>query len=178
MSQIDRGSETPVFEQIAAILAGRIEAGEYEPGRALPSISALCQEFGVAPLTMAKALRALGPRGLTRTVPRRGTFVIDRQPPVPKPGPGPEPLRSRVTRSHVLVFVLAVLLTVGAWRVFDGADVLIGGDQTPYSKAQLDAARCSAMTIPGPMWCCPHHHHGHRHPALVLADDPKAKVTG
>ena len=84
MTDIDRGIEAPVYEQIAATIRGRIEAGTYPPGRQIPSTAALAAEFGVAQLTVRSALRLLAAEGLTRTIPRRGTYVraSDEPPPV------------------------------------------------------------------------------------------------
>jgi DNA-binding GntR family transcriptional regulator len=41
---IDRDGPTSVYVQLAAILRARIEAGDYAPGRAVPSETALMQE--------------------------------------------------------------------------------------------------------------------------------------
>lgn len=77
MTAIDRGIETPIYQQVAAIVRERIQNGTYAPAHAIPSAAALHAEFGVALLTVRSALRVLEAEGLTRTVPRRGTFVLD-----------------------------------------------------------------------------------------------------
>jgi DNA-binding GntR family transcriptional regulator len=74
-SAISRDVVTPVYEQIAAILRGRIEARAYKPGRRLPSAPALADEFGVAVQTIRAALRQLADEQLVRSVARRGTYV-------------------------------------------------------------------------------------------------------
>jgi GntR family transcriptional regulator len=162
MSNIDRGAETPIYQQIAATIRERIEAGDYKPGRALPSLSALCAEFSVAPLTMAKALRVLADEGLTRTVPRRGTFVVGEDEPEDEPAPARR-RRPRGVVAPVVAFLIGAGLTMGAWYHWDASDVFIGGDPTPYSQAQLDSAqhRCPATTTT---------HHGHGHARVTLAD--------
>lgn len=72
---IDYESATPVYRQVAAILRDRIEDGTYAPGRRLPSITGLVQEFGVAQLTARKALHVLVEDGLAEMTPGMGTFV-------------------------------------------------------------------------------------------------------
>jgi GntR family transcriptional regulator len=71
------------YKQIAAILATRIERGELEPDRPVPSESTLQQEFGVARNTARKAVELLREQGLVQTVPGLGTFVLppDKRPP-------------------------------------------------------------------------------------------------
>lgn len=72
---IDHEGITPVYLQLAAILAGRIERGELPANRVIPSESTLVQEYGVARGTARKAVAVLRERGLVVTVPGRGTFV-------------------------------------------------------------------------------------------------------
>ena len=60
---------------IAGELRARIEAGEYQPGDALPSITRLSQEYGVAKTTAQKALQD---EGLARGVQGWGTIVAER----------------------------------------------------------------------------------------------------
>src|SRR5207344_3351537 len=45
---IDHLSGTPVYLQLAGLLRARIESGEIEPDRPLPSYTRLMQEHGVA----------------------------------------------------------------------------------------------------------------------------------
>ena len=75
VTMIDYESATPVYRQVAAILRGRIEDGTYQPGRRLPSITGLVQEFGIAQLTARKALHALVVEGLAEMTPGMGTYV-------------------------------------------------------------------------------------------------------
>lgn len=74
-TMIDHESATPVYRQVAAILRERIEAGTYQPGRRLPSVRDLVQEFGIAQLTARKALRVLVDDGAATMTPGMGTFV-------------------------------------------------------------------------------------------------------
>ena len=78
MSEIDHHSAVPVFRQLAEILRGMITSGEVPPGKALPSIPYLRQEYGIADGTVKKAMQVLKDEGLVIGVPGKGTFVIDR----------------------------------------------------------------------------------------------------
>lgn len=64
------------YRQIAEIIAGRIERGEIEPNRPIPSEQQVMQEFGVARDTVRHAVEVLRERGLVITVPGIGTFVV------------------------------------------------------------------------------------------------------
>jgi DNA-binding GntR family transcriptional regulator len=72
---IDYESATPVYRQVAVILRERIAAGTYQPGRRLPSVRDLVQEFGVAQLTARKALKVLVDEGTAEMSPGMGTYV-------------------------------------------------------------------------------------------------------
>ena len=72
---IDREGPVPAYRQIAGLLRDRIESGEYEPGRRLPSIATLVQEYGVAKITAQKALRVLIDEGVAEVSPGLGVFV-------------------------------------------------------------------------------------------------------
>ena len=76
---IDRDGPTPVYVQLAAILRERIEAGDYAPGRALPSETTLMQEHGLARETVRKAVRVLRDEGLVQIVQGRGAYVTERK---------------------------------------------------------------------------------------------------
>jgi DNA-binding GntR family transcriptional regulator len=77
---IERGTAVPPSRQIAAVLRGRIESGEYAPGSALPSIIQLSEEFEVTTNTVRKALGILKDEGLVESVPGYGTFVAGQPP--------------------------------------------------------------------------------------------------
>jgi GntR family transcriptional regulator/MocR family aminotransferase len=64
----------PAYHQVAAILTGRIEAGEWRSGP-LPSVKAMQQEYGVGRDTVLHALRLLREAGLIFTVAKRGSYV-------------------------------------------------------------------------------------------------------
>ncbi|MFI2712301.1 GntR family transcriptional regulator [Micromonospora sp. NPDC018662] len=75
---IDPMSLTPLYVQVADLVAKRIEDGELQPRRPIPSESHLQQEYGVARGTVRQAVRLLRARGLVVTIPQRGTYVADR----------------------------------------------------------------------------------------------------
>jgi len=67
-----------IYLRIAADVRARIEAGGLEAGQPAPSITALCQEWGVARETAAHALQVLEAEGLVRRYPGRGYYVTGR----------------------------------------------------------------------------------------------------
>lgn len=72
---IDPLSPTPLYEQVADVIAAKIEAGELAPGALIPSESRMQQEYGVARGTARRAVALLVERGLVVTIPQRGTYV-------------------------------------------------------------------------------------------------------
>ncbi|WP_285473524.1 GntR family transcriptional regulator [Actinoplanes sp. NBRC 101535] len=73
---IDHDGMTPVYVQVADVIAARIAGGELPPNRPIPSEATMQQEFGIARGTARKAVDLLRERGLVATVPGRGTFVL------------------------------------------------------------------------------------------------------
>jgi GntR family transcriptional regulator len=73
--EIDPDGDVPRYEQLAAILRARIDNGELEPGRRIPSETTLQQEYGVSRITVRHAIELLRTEQLVRTVPGLGTFV-------------------------------------------------------------------------------------------------------
>jgi DNA-binding GntR family transcriptional regulator len=72
---IDPLAPTPLYVQLADLLAGMIERGDLKAGDPLPSESYLQQEHGLARGTVRAAVRLLRERGLVTTAPQRGTYV-------------------------------------------------------------------------------------------------------
>jgi len=72
---IDQESEFPVYVQVADSLRGRIEAGEWQPRKRLPTVTDLVHEYGVARNTMMQAIEHLRNIGYVYTVRNRGSFV-------------------------------------------------------------------------------------------------------
>jgi GntR family transcriptional regulator len=73
--QIDHESDVFPYRQVADQLRAAIDAGEYEPGRRIPSLQALVRETGLAVETIRRAIRVLADEGIVYTVQGRGTFV-------------------------------------------------------------------------------------------------------
>ena len=78
VAEYDPDSSEPKYRQIIAILREGILDGTYPPGRLLPSITYLQQEYGVARGTARRVLDTLIDEGLAYTEPGKGTYVIKR----------------------------------------------------------------------------------------------------
>jgi len=74
---IDRGSAEFEFEQLATILRRRIGNREYPPGSKMPPFLRLQEEFGLASMTVRRAVHVLADEGLLIVKPGRGTYVRD-----------------------------------------------------------------------------------------------------
>ena len=70
---IDPDSPQWPYQQVAAILRGRINSGELGPR--LPSHQQLANELDVSPMTVQRAIKVLKQEGLLYSEPGRGTFV-------------------------------------------------------------------------------------------------------
>ncbi len=75
MFQIDPMSRTPVYEQIVDQAERFILVGLLKEGDQLPSVRSLSVELSVNPNTIQKAFSELTSRGLTISVPGRGSFI-------------------------------------------------------------------------------------------------------
>ena len=60
----------PIYQQLADILAAQLLDGEPPEGEAMPSVRALAGQYLLNPLTVNRALQALGDEGLLES--RRG----------------------------------------------------------------------------------------------------------
>lgn len=69
------GGDLPAYIQIANDLRARIEHGEIEPGKAIPSVSALIEQYETSNSTAQAAIRALKAAGLVETKQGKGVFV-------------------------------------------------------------------------------------------------------
>ena len=67
--------DLPAYEQVKAFIKGHISRGDWKPGDPVPSESALGQQFGVARMTVNRALRELAAEGLVTRVQGSGTRV-------------------------------------------------------------------------------------------------------
>ncbi|MGI8447097.1 MAG: GntR family transcriptional regulator [Streptosporangiaceae bacterium] len=75
MVMIDSAADVPVYQQLAAILRGKIDSGEIPPRRAIPSKRILSEEYRVSPGTVERAVQALRAEGYLKTVMGRGLYV-------------------------------------------------------------------------------------------------------
>jgi len=75
-----RTAETAVDERGAAglclALRGKLGAGRLGPGRFLPSVRRLSEDYKLAPSTVHRALKSLAAEGLISAAPRRGYRVL------------------------------------------------------------------------------------------------------
>lgn len=71
---VDRYSKVALYLQVAERLRERLEAGEWEPGAAMPSERQVAEEYDVARPTARRALAALEDEGLILVLPQRGVF--------------------------------------------------------------------------------------------------------
>jgi GntR family transcriptional regulator len=77
---VDRGSDRPVYRQVADALREAIRAGELVAGQRLPSESELIDRYGVSRNSVRTAVGLLRIEGLVVTVQGRGSFVRARRP--------------------------------------------------------------------------------------------------
>lgn len=65
-----------VYVMVADDITAQIASGALPSGARLPAETALAAEYGVARMTVSRAVRLLRDRGLVRTVIGKGTYVI------------------------------------------------------------------------------------------------------
>ena len=70
-------TKLPVGQAIARQLQEMIRSGELKPGEKLPSQRVLSERLKVSRPSLREALLTLETLGLVRTLPARGTFVVD-----------------------------------------------------------------------------------------------------
>ncbi|BBH63932.1 GntR family transcriptional regulator [Actinoplanes sp. OR16] len=85
-----------MYQEIAAEIRRRIEAGELRPGDRVPSARAITREWGVAIATATKAQAALREEGLTTARPGVGTVVAG-----PAPARDTELSRDRIVAAAI-----------------------------------------------------------------------------
>lgn len=76
--KIDSDGPELVYMVVANHIADKIERGDFKPGQRLPSELDLSEQYGVARMTIRRAMKELRERGLIRSVHGKGTYV---QPP-------------------------------------------------------------------------------------------------
>jgi DNA-binding transcriptional regulator YhcF (GntR family) len=75
---LDPDDPRPPFQQVIAVLRAAILTRKLVPGEQLPSFAELARHFGVAPMTVQKAVGALRDEGLIVTRQGKGSFVRQR----------------------------------------------------------------------------------------------------
>ncbi|GEM_PF-3307921 len=81
---LDMGDARAPYLQVASAIRDDIRAGRLRPGDRLPTVVELTERYGVAKMTVQKAIGELRDEGLIVSWQGRGTFVRDRadgQPP-------------------------------------------------------------------------------------------------
>jgi DNA-binding GntR family transcriptional regulator len=74
-ARINHGSAVAVSVQVAKDIEADIDAGKLAPDTRLPSEAELSQQYGVARVTVRRAIAQLRQRGKVVTVHGRGTYV-------------------------------------------------------------------------------------------------------
>lgn len=75
--KINRNGQSPIFKQVAEILASRIQTGKLSPGARIDSEETLVNEFNISRMTARAALKHLEELGMISSRGRRGRFVND-----------------------------------------------------------------------------------------------------
>ncbi|MGW1746312.1 GntR family transcriptional regulator [Streptomyces sp. NPDC002092] len=73
---LDPESGRPLYMQLADVIESRIRSGEYAPDRMIPASLRLAEEYGIAHMTVRRAMRELRERGLIYTVSGKGSYVV------------------------------------------------------------------------------------------------------
>ncbi|HEY2451124.1 MAG TPA: GntR family transcriptional regulator [Scandinavium sp.] len=68
-------SKKPMYRQIADVLRERVQRGELKPGDALPTESALQEEFAVSRVTVRQALKQLTQEAIIESIQGSGSYV-------------------------------------------------------------------------------------------------------
>ena len=72
---IDLKDHRPIYEQLIDQIMDLVLHGVMQPGEQLPSVRSLAGELAINPNTIQKAYAELERRGITYSVPGRGSFV-------------------------------------------------------------------------------------------------------
>lgn len=72
---LKRGSDAPVYKELADAITAAAVRGEIADGERLPAVRQLASELGIAAGTVKRAYEELGDRGYVRTVPGSGSFL-------------------------------------------------------------------------------------------------------
>jgi GntR family mannosyl-D-glycerate transport/metabolism transcriptional repressor len=75
MRPIEEMTKKPMYRQIADTLRERVQRGELKPGDALPTESALQEEFAVSRVTVRQALKQLTQEAIIESIQGSGSYV-------------------------------------------------------------------------------------------------------
>ncbi|MDH6537812.1 GntR family transcriptional regulator [Streptomyces sp. SPB4] len=73
---LDRRGPDLVYMAVADDVAAQIASGALRSGDRIPGELAMTETYGIARMTVARAVRELRERGLVQTVRGKGTFVL------------------------------------------------------------------------------------------------------
>ncbi|UQA37494.1 GntR family transcriptional regulator [Streptomyces sp. HNA39] len=73
---LDRRGPELVYAAVADAVAAQIASGELKSGDRIPGELEMAATYGIARMTVARAVRELRERGLVQTVRGKGTFVL------------------------------------------------------------------------------------------------------
>ena len=72
---LDRSHDVPLYQQLYAVLRGKVQRGEWPPASMIPPESELMADYGVSRITVRSALDQLVRDGLIERQRGRGSFV-------------------------------------------------------------------------------------------------------
>jgi GntR family transcriptional regulator len=75
--RIDRDLPVAVSTQLQGQIEYGVSNGDFPPGSRLPSVRELALDLGVSPVTVSQVYRTLRGKGIIRTFPGRGTYVVE-----------------------------------------------------------------------------------------------------
>jgi hypothetical protein len=77
-SEVNYEAPLPPYRQVAADIIRAVESGELGVGARVPTESVLMGTYGIARNTPRNVVEYLRKEGWVRTVPQRGTYVLER----------------------------------------------------------------------------------------------------
>jgi len=119
---MDPADERQPNVKIAASIRAAILSGEFEPGQRLPSGPELARFYGVAGMTVQKAIRSLADEGFVTSKPGSGVYVRDQA--------------SAAEAEHPLAGAAAFLFEMGYLKRINRAGWLLLGVPGPESVAE------------------------------------------
>ncbi len=108
--ELDRSLSTPLYQQVADWISGRIEEEGIAPGTMLPAVQSLCEMAGgVSHLTVRQGITQLVKMGVLYSVKGKGVFVAERS-------------TSSKTRRGTVAFICSALDQGFAHQIVLGAE--------------------------------------------------------